>query len=553
MNNQIHSFFDKKDHQSFKIWNKFCKTQYKNDSIEYAGQCCRVSKTNKQLKSFSIQIGHETLYAFKNNLPLGMLQLTVVVLLFKKYDDKEILRLKKNGQYVDIYHDKHKQLREILISKCILTTFHNDYKVIKMIGKGTFASVYLAVRNFNGVQHAVKAFSKQYINQQFRGREGLENEIRVMRRLNEKSILHLHEVHETQHSIYFILDLLEGGELFNRFQTTIYSAQRIQKLMHNMLKALFHMHSKQCMHRDLKPENLLLKSKDNDTDIVIADLGLAHIMDQQPLYKRCGTPGFVAPEILKYNDQSPFYNEKCDIFSAGVIFYFMVTGFHPFSGQNYKEILKSNQECKINFDHKSLKKGPYNLRKLLKKMLKADPANRYTADECLKHQYFQQIFNQEDLTDKVVLEQDTEFQTPLQIQKSEDNQEGSMQLMTRQSQWNGETQTVGSLSNCSNKSSANSPNKSDRQQSNPSKFSQFCTYMKQEGLLFNNPNSQKNKQNHDLHKQALRNSYYQKQKSQDDEYAIEDEQINIIKQLSQLNAQKPKMGFIKKSQSLDVD
>ncbi|CAD8199164.1 unnamed protein product [Paramecium octaurelia] len=553
MNNEIQSFFDIKDHQKIKIWNKFCKTQYKNDIIEYEGQCCRVSKTNKQLKSFSIQIGQETLYAFKNNQPQGMLLLSVVVLLYKRYDDKEIVRLKKNGQYVDIYNDNYKQLRDVLISKCIITTFHNDFKVIKMIGKGTFASVYLAVRNVNGVQYAVKAFSKQYINQQFRGREGLENEIRVMRRLKQKNILHLHEVHETQHSIYFILDLLEGGELFNRFQTTIYSALRIQQLMYNILKALSHMHSKQCMHRDLKPENLLLKSKDNDTDIVIADLGLAHIMDQQPLYKRCGTPGFVAPEILNYNDQTPFYNEKCDIFSAGVIFYFMVTGLNPFSGQNYKEILKSNQECKINFDIKSLKKGPQNLRRLMKKMLKADPADRYTAEECLKHQYFQEMLQSNDQTDKFGLEQEAEFQTQLQIQNSEDNQGGSMQLMTKLSQWNGETQTVGSLSNCSNNSSANSPNKSDKQQSNPSKFSQFCNQMKQEGLLQNNLNSQKKKKNHDLHKFALRNSYYQKQGSKDDQYAIEDEQISISKQLSQLNEQKPKMGFIKKSQSLDVD
>lgn len=75
------------------------------------------------------------------------------------------------------------------------------------------------------------------------------------------------------------MDLLEGGELLNRFQTTIYSALKIQQITYKLLKALFHMHSKKCMHRDLKPENLLLKSKDDDTEIIIADFGLAHIMD----------------------------------------------------------------------------------------------------------------------------------------------------------------------------------------------------------------------------------------------------------------------------------
>lgn len=75
-------------------------------------------------------------------------------------------------------------MKEVLISKCIITTFHDDFKVLKMIGKGSFASVYLGERIINGVQYAIKAFSKIYIQGQFRGREGLENEIRVMRRLN---------------------------------------------------------------------------------------------------------------------------------------------------------------------------------------------------------------------------------------------------------------------------------------------------------------------------------------------------------------------------------
>ncbi|CAD8082037.1 unnamed protein product [Paramecium primaurelia] len=549
MSSEIHSFFDNKDQQKNKVWKKFCKDQYNNDVIEYETQCCRLSKTNKQIKKFSIQIGQETLYAFKNNEPQGMLQLTVTIILFKRYDDQEIIRLKKNCHYVDIFNDNYEQLKQVLISKCILTTFHNDFKVLKMIGKGSFATVYLAERISDNVQYAVKAFSKLYIQGQFRGREGLENEIRVMRRLNQESILRLHEVHETQNSIYFVLDLLEGGELFSRFQNTIYSPQRIQQLMYNLLKALFHMHSKKCMHRDLKPENLLLKSKNNDTDIVIADFGLAHIMDQQPFYKRCGTPGFVAPEILNYNGQGQFYNEKCDIFSAGVIFYFIVSGIQPFSGCEYKEILKSNKECQINFDIKQLSKGPKFLKNLLKKMLKVDPSDRYSAEECLKHQYFQEIFNQDDLIETDI-RQELEFKNPIQRMNSQESQEGSLLLISKQQQWNGQTDTIGSFSNCSNNSNNN---KQDKQQINFSKFSQFCTQMKQEGFISNNQYSQKKKNRHDLHKFALKNSYQQKQQSKDDSFVNDDEQSNIDKYLLQLNTQKPKMGFLKKSQSLDVD
>ena len=78
------------------------------------------------------------------------------------------------------------------------------------------------------------------------------------------------------------------------------------------------------VHRDLKPENLLLRNHDNNYDIVIADFGLAACLNENLLFKRCGTPGFVAPEILEYTEGNPIYDEKCDVFSAGVILYLLI-------------------------------------------------------------------------------------------------------------------------------------------------------------------------------------------------------------------------------------
>lgn len=124
--------------------------------------------------------------------------------------------------------------------------------------------------------------------------------------------------------------------------------------MYNFLKALAHIHSKKCVHRDLKPENLLLKTKESHHEIVIADFGLAAFLNEEILFKRCGTPGFVAPEILMYKEEDPFYDEKCDIFSAGVIFYILVTGKQPFTGSDYKAILKANKNCDVNYNVKQI-------------------------------------------------------------------------------------------------------------------------------------------------------------------------------------------------------
>lgn len=138
----------------------------------------------------------------------------------------------------------------------------------------------------------------------------------------------LYEIYESEHSVYLIMDLINGGELLTRLRDCLtFSQSDVARLMFNLLEALKHMHSKGIMHRDLKPENILLRNKDEIHDIIIADFGLSSFVKQnvnEVLFKRCGTPGYVAPEILVYKEnQSEFYNEKCDIFSAGIIFFIL--------------------------------------------------------------------------------------------------------------------------------------------------------------------------------------------------------------------------------------
>lgn len=175
-----------------------------------------------------------------------------------------------------------------------------------------------------------------------------------MRRLSHKNILSLYEVHETKHSVYLILEVLRGGELLKKIKDKkLIEQDEILKVMRNFLEALAHIHINRIMHRDLKPENILLRDENDISEIVIADFGLASYTDlnlNDVLFKRCGTPGFVAPEILSYKDGSDsFYDEKCDIFSAGVIFHVLLTGKKPFIGSDYKEILRANRACSIDY------------------------------------------------------------------------------------------------------------------------------------------------------------------------------------------------------------
>jgi serine/threonine protein kinase len=123
-----------------------------------------------------------------------------------------------------------------------------------------------------------------------------------MRNLRSERLINLYEVYETTNSVYFVVDILNGGELLHRVRDkgTI-NENDLKLLMRNLILGLEYLHFKNIMHRDLKPENLLLKSKDNDHDLVIADLGLATFVNiKDILFKRCGTPGFVAPEVLSF-------------------------------------------------------------------------------------------------------------------------------------------------------------------------------------------------------------------------------------------------------------
>ncbi len=175
-----------------------------------------------------------------------------------------------------------------------------------------------------------------------------------------------------------------------------------------ILEALAYMDSKKIMHRDLKPDNMILKYKDKleNSILKIVDFGLATIYDiPEYLFKRCGTPGFVAPEVINAPSKvNIHYTPKCDVFSAGVIFYILLTEKSPFDGKSFREILQKNKDCQINFNHPKIRKFPM-AQDLLVKLLETDPNKRISAKDALSHPFLSSFADQD-----MVIEQNNEPQ-----------------------------------------------------------------------------------------------------------------------------------------------
>ena len=153
------------------------------------------------------------------------------------------------------------------------------------------------------------------------------NEIDIMRALDHDNIIKLYEVYETEKSIYLVLDLIQGKSLQDTLKKSSFKADyseiKIFNIIRSLLDALSYLASKGIMHRDLKPDNILLEKGEK---VKIVDFGLATFIDvPEYIFKKCGTPGYIAPEVFKYDQKDPStaYDDRCDVFSAGCIFSFL--------------------------------------------------------------------------------------------------------------------------------------------------------------------------------------------------------------------------------------
>ncbi|XP_046773392.1 serine/threonine-protein kinase DCLK2 isoform X4 [Gallus gallus] len=204
------------------------------------------------------------------------------------------------------------------------STILEKYKVGKVIGDGNFAVVKECIERSTGKEFALKIIDKAKCC----GKEHLiENEVSILRRVKHPNIIMLIEEMDTPTELYLVMELVKGGDLFDAItSSTKYTERDGSAMVYNLASALKYLHGLNIVHRDIKPENLLVcEYADGTKSLKLGDFGLATVVEG-PLYTVCGTPTYVAPEIIAETG----YGLKVDIWAAGVITYILLCGFPPF-------------------------------------------------------------------------------------------------------------------------------------------------------------------------------------------------------------------------------
>jgi calcium/calmodulin-dependent protein kinase I len=227
--------------------------------------------------------------------------------------------------------------------------FSHSYKLEEILGRGSFGKVCRCVHKSTKAEFAVKMIKKRYVDPKALAK--IKDEVRILEMIHHPNVVRLEEVYESEDCLFIVLELLRGGELFDRIaKKKSFSEYEAAQVIRDVASAVQYMHSIGIVHRDLKPENLVYSSKEQDGVLKITDFGLAKYLglsrhprsslSQYPsenkdehnsspmnsMISLVGTLGYMAPEILNREQYGP----QVDLWSIGVILFVLLCGYPPF-------------------------------------------------------------------------------------------------------------------------------------------------------------------------------------------------------------------------------
>ena len=266
-----------------------------------------------------------------------------------------------------------------------------DYYIIEeneILGEGASAVVRKGIKKDNGETYAIKIIDKEQMGET--EVENLYNELKIMSLIDHPNIVRVYEYYECHGVVFIVMELMQGGELFDRIvEYEHYTEKQAAEAFRPIVDAVRYCHSLGIVHRDLKPENLLYTTQDENAMIKVSDFGFAKFLIpkvQEQLFTACGTPSYVAPEII--NSQG--YDIKVDCWSLGVILYVMLCGFPPFYADDNDTLFRLIKESDFEFPSPYWDNVSDSAKDLIKNLLVVDSHKRLTTEEILKHPWLTQ-------------------------------------------------------------------------------------------------------------------------------------------------------------------
>ena len=263
-----------------------------------------------------------------------------------------------------------------------------DYKKKNFLGEGAFASVYLVENRITESIRAMKIINKSAECTEQEEQE-IINEINILRAMDHPNILKIFEFYSNKDSYSIITEYCSGGELFNEIKENgPFDEKYSAFVMYQIFSAINYCHSMKIMHRDLKPENILIMDRNRNgfPRIKICDFGTSLMVEKGGIQKKIvGSSYYIAPEVLKNN-----YNEKCDIWSCGVILYILLSGKPPFNGDDDNEVMANVTTGQYDLHCAPFNRISNSAKDLIKKLLIMDKDKRINAQEALNHIWFKE-------------------------------------------------------------------------------------------------------------------------------------------------------------------
>ena len=269
----------------------------------------------------------------------------------------------------------------------------SEYKKLKFLGEGAFASVYCVQNKYTDVICAMKVINKSF-NCSAEDDKEILNEINILRSTDHPGVLKIFEFYSNKESYSIVTELCPGGELFQQIiDKGPFNEKYSAYIMYQLFSAVNYCHKMHIIHRDLKPENILIVNKDKDgyPIIKVCDFGTSKIFEKGAVQRKLvGSSYYIAPEVLKKS-----YNEKCDVWSCGVIMYILLSARPPFGGQDDNDIMERVATGIYDLESPPFDKLSSSALDLIRNLLNMDVKQRFTAEQALNHPWFKENKSQE--------------------------------------------------------------------------------------------------------------------------------------------------------------